>query len=111
MSRDIEEQIHDEGVPSAKMNLNDFIEAPCLVLYGELISRRELIKYVSNKLGGAHSDTKRSSTDRSYLAMDKARKDDKIQLAGKPLIYFEMLSIGQALAASDEINAFLKKVG
>lgn len=45
---------YQDDVPSASMKLQDFISAPCIVINGELINRHTLIKYVANKLGGAH---------------------------------------------------------
>ena len=38
---------HEAGVPSAKMKLCDFIDAPCGVVSGELVPRRMLINYIA----------------------------------------------------------------
>ena len=57
-----QEEIQKEsarGVPTATFGLRAFIEAPCVVIEGKLISRRVLIKYVANKLGGSPSRRKK----------------------------------------------------
>jgi len=40
------------GVPEETVGLRAFIEAPCIVVKGCIVSRRILIQYVANKLGG-----------------------------------------------------------
>jgi hypothetical protein len=100
---------YERGIPSVSISIHDFVEAPCLILYGEIILRRQLIQYVAHKLGGAHTDDKRDrKKDRPYILMDKARKEFK--LADKSLIYFELLSIGQALSASSELEVFMNSI-
>jgi hypothetical protein len=48
---------HTDGLPQETFGLRRFVEAPCAIVKGNLISRRVLIKFVANKLGGAHFDT------------------------------------------------------
>ncbi|MGE0367891.1 MAG: hypothetical protein AB7P53_02985 [Candidatus Dadabacteria bacterium] len=103
-------KLNSRDVPNASMKLHDFVEAPCIVLSGVLISRRILIQYIANKLGGAHLDPKRAKGEREFILLDRAYSDLKLKLAGKPLIYYELLSIGQALVSSKDIEAFLEKV-
>ena len=57
----------EHGVLSASFGLRAFIEAPCVIIKQNLISRRILIKYVSNKLGGAHHDSRRGKTKEELL--------------------------------------------
>jgi len=96
---------HEAGVPSAKMKLCDFIDAPCVVVSGELVPRRMLINYIANKLGGAHFDTKRKTDERIFALLDEARA--KFKFAEKPAVYFELLSIGQAVAHCEDVSRFL----
>lgn len=93
------------GVPTKLMGLREFANAPAVIVHGMPIPRRITIKYVANKLGGAHFDPRRESTDEGamYELLDKA---STIQLLGKPAIYFELLSAGQALANATDIQAF-----
>jgi len=96
----------EDGLPSATTGLRAFTEAPCIVVNGELVSRRILVQYVANKLGGAHLDQTRGATakERLYRLLDQARRE--IMLLDKPAVYFEVLSMGQALVASPDIESF-----
>ena len=47
---------YESGVPSEQVPLKDFIESACIVVKGQIVARCVLIKYVANKLGGAHHD-------------------------------------------------------
>lgn len=93
------------GVPTKLMGLREFANAPAVIVQGTPIPRRITIKYVANKLGGAHFDQRRESNEEGamYELLDKA---STIQLLGKPAIYFELLSAGQALANAADIHAF-----
>lgn len=107
-----QEEIQKEsarGVPTASFGLRAFIEAPCVIIRGKLIPRRVLIKYVSNKLGGAHHDAKRGKSDEELLfsRLDRAHQ---IVLLDKPAAYFELLSAGQALVGSPDISRLISKV-
>lgn len=85
-----QEQIQKEnerGVPSAALALRAFIEAPAVIVKGKVISRRVVIKYVSNKLGGAHHDAKRGKTEEELLfarldSMQQFRLLDKLTCPG-----------------------------
>jgi len=103
-------QHHGDGVPSETMGLRSFIEAPCVVVEGRLVPRRVLIKFVANKLGGAHYDPKRQKTDEETLFRRLDRALREVQLLGKPAVYFELLAMGQALVASPGIGKFMAKV-
>lgn len=106
------EQIQKEnaqGVPSAALGLRAFIEAPSVVVKGKVIPRRVVIKYVSNKLGGAHHDAKRGKTDEELL-FSKLDSMQQVRLLDKPAVYFELLSAGQALVRSDDVKRLIAKV-
>ena len=94
---------HDSGVPSEIVGLKKFVESPCIVVKGQIVVRRVLVKYVANKLGGAHHDRKRGTSHEEslYALLDEARVE--VHLLGKPAIYFELLAIGQALAGAEDI--------
>jgi hypothetical protein len=91
------------------IGLRQFVESPAVVIGGELIARRVVIKYVANKLGGAHHDQKRGTDHEEtlYRLLDETR--DWV-LMDKPAIYFELLSIGQALASSNDMARFVHAV-
>jgi hypothetical protein len=88
--------------PRASFGLEAFNEAPAVVVQGTTIPRRVLLKYVSEKLGGAHHDERRDEKGEGllYALLDQV---DTVLSAGKPAIYFELLSAGQALTRSPDI--------
>jgi len=111
MSSEERTKLNELGVPTASMKIHEYVEAPCIVVSGTLITRRILIQYIANKLGGAHLDQKRLKGEREFILLDRIHKDAKLVFAGKPLIYYELLSIGQSLSESSDIETFLKKAG
>ena len=101
---------YEDGMPSNTQSLTAFTDAICVIVKGKPVSRRLLIKYVANKLGGAHVDTRRGPKpeDQIFALLDGARD---ITLLGKPAVYFELLSIGQALSAAEDVDRFLDAAG
>jgi len=104
------QQLGGLGDSHEELGLRAFIESPCMVILGALVPRRVLIKYVCNKLGGAHFDTKRDYTPEGTLFRRLDYVGDKITLVDKRIVYFELLSIGQTLARADDIRMFCDKV-
>jgi hypothetical protein len=98
----------EHGVPSASFGLRAFIEAPCVIIKENLISRRILIKYVSNKLGGAHHDSRRGKT-KEELLFSLLDGTQQYRLLDKPAVYFELLSAGQAIARSSDVVRLIAK--
>lgn len=97
--------IQARGLPEAKLSLRRFVEATCLVLNGQPVSRRSVIKFVANRLGGVHSSNKTERKhEEIYKLLDAAR--DTYLLLEKPVIFFELLSTGQALARSADLRTF-----
>ena len=45
--------------PERELSLKKFLDSACIAARGTKISRRTLIKYVANKLGGVHFDPQR----------------------------------------------------
>jgi hypothetical protein len=91
--------------------LSEYLASPCFITNGISISRRELIQYVANKLGGTHLDQKRNpgkEVDIKYSILDSIRKS--IKIADKDAIYFELLSIGQCIASANDIEIFIGRV-
>ena len=84
--------------------LTAFMSAPCLVVWGVQVSRRALVKYVANKLGGVHFDPTRGTTDEDELfkVLDQVKEPTDMNA-----IYYELLSIGQALLTSRDVVTFV----
>ncbi len=88
--------------------LTEFLESPCILHAGQTISRRIVIKYVANKLGGVHVGGK----DRPKEAAQFAALEDlmtTIKLADRRSPYFELLSIGQAVRNSYDAGLLIDK--
>lgn len=101
---------------SYPVRLSEFIKLPSFVIRGVIINRAEVIKYVANKLGGAHYDSTRrislSGTsgclEEKYVLLDNVRNSTEV--ADKNAIYYELLSIGQHLVNSRDIQKLQKKL-
>jgi hypothetical protein len=100
---------YEAGLPAEELGLRRFVEAPCIVVAGQLVVRRVLIKYVTNKLGGAHHDRKRGTDyeEQLFVLLDEARA--QIRLLDKPAVYFELLAIGQSLASSPDVQRLYER--
>jgi len=90
-----------------KYSLVEFLNTPCVIYKGEVFSRVELIKFVSNKLGGAHYELDEKKMARMGLLLDVK---NAYVVAGKNAIYFEMLSIGQLLVESKYTDKLIKEI-
>lgn len=86
--------------PRRAFSLSQFLASPGMVVNGEIIKRREVITYVANKLGGTHFDPTRRADERAYFLLDDVLGD--IRIADRRAPYLELLSIGQAVAASSD---------
>ena len=106
---EVMEQLRQRGLPEVQLGLRAFSEATCLVLNGRAISRRDLIKFVANRLGGVHSSSKveRKNED-TYRLLDSAR--NTYTIAEKPAVFFELLAAGQALARSEDLRTFVSRL-
>ncbi len=92
------------------LSLSKFIYSPCAVVFGQLIKKDELIRYVVNKKGGAHFDRKRDfskSQGKKFALLDILNDHYQSMILNKEmdLIYFELLSIGQSLINSPDIQS------
>lgn len=102
----------------AQCGLTEFMKQTCMFVGGRgaglpalPVTRHQLIKYVANKRGGAHYDTSRSPLNKSemvYLALDGVFKMGSC-VAELQSAYFELLSIGRAIADSDDAQAFTER--
>ena len=92
--------------------LSEYLDSPCIIIGGNKIIRRSLIKYIANKLGGVHPLSMirnlANNLDRQYRLLDSVGSVYKV--ADKKTLYFELLSIGQSLISSPDIITFIKRV-
>lgn len=96
--------------------LGIFLKQTSIAIDGVLINREEVIKYVANKLGGAHYDSSRVqpaglnqvSLEGKYALLDKVRAG--VFMADKNAVYYELLSIGQRLVNSRDVSHLRKQL-
>jgi hypothetical protein len=86
--------------PRRQFKLSEFLASAAVVVDGVPVNRRNVIQYVANKLGGAHFDVSRKEDEEAYGLLD--RVINTFEVAERRSVYFELLSIGQALAGSGD---------
>lgn len=85
------------------VSLEEFIRGDVAVAMGRRISRARLVRYVANKLGGAHWDEERDANWQSadFRALDATMEGT--EFFGRSPVMYELLSIGQHLVTSKDI--------
>lgn len=99
-------KLEQEGKGKQVIKLTKFIDSTCIVINGYRISRKELITFVTNKLGGTHFDQSRNFKkvkEQKYFLLDTI----SFKLLGKNAKFYELLSIGQLLSSAEDINNFV----
>lgn len=90
-------------------SLDKFKESVCVISDGVKIRRIDVIKYVAERLGGAHINTKRESDNpRDYMAIALDRATLNLT-NDKPSIYYEILSMGQAIGRAPDTQRFIQR--
>jgi hypothetical protein len=107
---DLVGQTEDKNLREAKWRLNDFGESAAIVAQGEIVKRRELIKYYANKLGGVHlSSNVRRSEEKLVKRINKLG-NIVTAIAEMDSMYFELLSIGQAVGKSEDLAKLCQEI-
>lgn len=118
------------------VGLGKFLFDSSIILEGKIIPRRAVIEYVANKIGGAHIDIRRDESkkkERWFSLLDQLfdmeGSPDSVALsvieetgnerlvasslgfvASKKVLYYELLSIGQAISWSEDIELLCERV-
>lgn len=81
--------------------LTTYLQAPCVFIFGQTLSRKDLVRYVANKLGGAHLDDSRNRRgDEVFAPLDQLLVQGINDLYPP---YLEFGAIVQALVTSPQI--------
>jgi len=100
-----------EPLVEKNWSLSSYLESAGAVRKGQIITRREIIKYFRNHKGAAHHNLlagKKSAAKDTYDLID--------DLAGhvtadvRKGLYFELLSIGQSVARSPDVRMLAEKI-
>ncbi len=51
------------------IKLSEYLKQPSFIIHGQIIYPEDVIKYVCNKLGGAHYDTSRKSKETKFVIL------------------------------------------
>lgn len=102
-----------EGEPNAlqpfverEWRLKAYLDAPAAVRRGQTISRKQIIDYFANYAGGVHLDRAAGNANAEKLALFElvAELERRIACDNTEGLYFELLSIGQALGGSASLQ-------
>jgi len=95
-----------DGPQPVERTLSNWLSCGCMRIEGVVVTRRDVIKFVANKLGGVHVDASRNKKDDAgYVALDKAREAHRT--LDLDSVYGQLTAIGQQLWASPEVQAML----
>lgn len=91
------------GMPTQRARLSDWLSSKCMIVDGVSVTRRNVVQFVANKLGGVHLDSKRDPTKQpGYVALDTARST--MGTMDLDVVYAELASITQDFLASPEVR-------
>jgi hypothetical protein len=86
-----------------------FLASTFALVLGTEVSRRDVIKYVAQKLGGAHFDPRRGRSGDTHLELLDRLSKTRLEITDKrPInaVYVELLSIAEWLAESGDAARF-----
>jgi hypothetical protein len=104
------------GDISFSFPLSDYLASCSIFTKGQRVTRQQVVLYVAHKRGGAHWDTRRKKDETSYKALDDlgdVRIGGSYDAAGNVIdkskhpIFFEILSIGQQIFRSPDIQRLI----
>ena len=102
----------DEGDLERLINkewmLSRYLDAPGMVRKGETISRRDIVTYFANVGGGVHLGPARKEKEKNYALIEELI--NKIGALTMDGVFFELLSIGQAIGRSNDLNKLVKEI-
>ncbi len=81
--------------------ISEYMDAPGAVRRGQQISRRELLRYFRNYVGGAHLDVEKSLTatpEPAYVLIEEL--EQRVRVGDWDGLTYGLLSIGQAIGSS-----------
>jgi hypothetical protein len=80
--------------------LTAYLASPSVYARGRFVSRREVVRYMAHRLGGTHLGRSGHKEEELFDLLDGL--SDVWQVADRPAIYYEALSIGQSVGQSDD---------
>jgi hypothetical protein len=90
------------------MYLNKYLDAPGAVGIGQFITRRRIVQFFANHAGGVHLGGKNHRDSKIYEFI--AQFENKVMADKMDGLYFELLSIGQAIGRSPDLQKLSEKI-
>jgi len=87
-------------------SLSEYKKSPCIYFRGTKITRLQLIRYICNTKGGAHFGKGKNAELKIYDLLD--RLNDELKIANNQCVFYELLSMGQHLTSSVDIQKLYK---
>lgn len=88
--------------------ISNYLNAPGAVRRGETISRRDIVSYFANVAGGVHLGPAKHSKQQTYALIDELL--NKVGADIMDGLFFELLSIGQAVGRSEDLKGLVEKI-
>jgi hypothetical protein len=89
--------------------LKEYVEDPCAVAQGEVVSRREVVKYFANHLGGVHL-SRRARVKEEPMIRRLERIQSLFEIGGLEGLHHEILAIGQVVSGSQDVQRLVSAI-
>jgi hypothetical protein len=88
-----------------EFTISKYLRSASAIVAGQPISRRDIIEYVANKLGGAHFDSRRREREIKYQLLD----ENHVQAGAFPAAFVELLAMVSTLASSSDAERYVDR--
>lgn len=90
--------------------LTEFCTSAAVISGSAGVSRLGIVRYVANKLGGVHWDNRRGAWSDPVGSRHRLLDEGHLVVGRLPAALYELLSISQCLATSEDTSRFIEKV-
>lgn len=99
-----------DPIVQKEWKLSAYFNAPSAVRRGDVISRKSLIEFFANYAGGVHLDRANSGSTKRALYEFVDELTVKVSVEQTDGLHFELLSIGQAIGASADMQKLAETI-
>jgi hypothetical protein len=93
-----------------EFTLREFCDSPVVISGSASVSRLGMMRYVANKLGGVHWDSTRGDWTDPVGSRHRLLDEGHLIVGRLPAPLYEIISIAQAVASSDDTMRFIARV-
>ena len=102
--------VRSDGYPGEReFRISEFLSSPAGIADGEVVTRRDIIKYVANIKGGIHLSQKLKKAERDLVSR-LAKFEKKINAHTTDGILVEIVSIAQAVGQSNDAAKLIREI-